>query len=159
MLDDIKQVLRHDEGAIEFFMLMHRILHFWDDLVDRDKDLTDSEINAAMWTALIDLPSSQFYQQNFYALKPVLTTAIANWMASTEFERNPTEKRLQIAFIARSDYINILLQCAYLVGGRDWLLHVTPIVRERWTSEDFAAYEKNLTEEAVARTAAMVATQ
>jgi SAM-dependent methyltransferase len=152
MLDRIAHVLRGNQDAIEFFMIIHAILHFWDDLIDKDAALDDTVINAAMWSALIDLPNNTFYRKHQTVLNAVLVNAIANWQAANQFERGGNLRQLQIAFIARSDYTNILLQCAYLVGGKNWLLEITPMVRDQWTTEDFGAYLENLSRERSGRT-------
>ena len=153
LVDFIRHVVRGNETAVDFFMMLHRVLHFWDDLIDKDKPISDLDTNVAMWTALIDLPNNTFYRDNFHSLQPVLANAIANWATATKFEREPTEKRLEIAFISRSDYINVLLQCAYIVGGAPWLFEITPVVREHWTTEDFSAYKAGLDAENSARDA------
>lgn len=138
-------ILKGHPAAIAFMETMVSVLHFWDDLIDKDKSLTDADVNAAMWNALVVLPQNTFYLQNFDALHPILVNAIANWQAATQFERETDDQRkLQIAFIARSDYCNLLIQSAYLIGGRDWMLKMTPAIRDVWTEEDFSKYLDNV---------------
>lgn len=130
MIDKIGYVLKNHAPAVNFFLILRSVLHFWDDLIDKDRPITDQDINGVMWNALVELPRNPFYRQHFDTLNPMLVNAIANWQAATEFERTGGAKRLQIAFIARSDYLNLLLHSAYLVGGRDWMMQVTPLVLE-----------------------------
>jgi hypothetical protein len=147
----VRKVLRGYQPAVDFFMVLGTIAHFWDDLIDKDRQVSDEEINGVMWNALVTLPNNEFYRQFFDALNPLLVTAIANWQTATAFERGDNPRQHQIAFITRSDYANILIQAAYLVGGREWMLQMTPVIRDEWTDEDYATYADNLKKERAAR--------
>jgi hypothetical protein len=147
MEERISQVLRGYAPAVQCFFLIRDVLHFWDDLIDRDRALADHEIHGAMFKALVLLPTNTFYAQHIQSLQPVLVNAIANWRAANEFEAGSDTRRLQIAFVIRSDYANILIQMAYLVGGHDWVMSVAPTIRAMWTDEDFDAYLINLAHE------------
>lgn len=142
--EDIAYVLRDNFHAIRFFEHVRLALHFWDDLHDADKPITKAQIHDAMWSCLVELPSNPFYQKHFQSLQATLHNAIANWIAANIFEQTDDEKKLSTAYIIRSDYANLLIQCAYLTGGRDWMWKVTPLIRHAWTSEDFVTYKRNL---------------
>ena len=147
----ISFVLRGYAPAVQCFLLIRDILHFWDDLIDRDKKVDQESIHNAMFKALVTLPRNEFYRKNIDTLLPVLVNAIANWRAANEFECTDDRKTLEIAFVIRSDYANILIQMAYIIGGHDCLMQVTPMIRSLWTEEDFEAYLKNLEQERHAR--------
>lgn len=143
--------LKGDQQAVQWFLMMRDVLHFWDDLIDRDVKLKKHEINAAMFTALVSLPSNDFYLRHRDSLTPLLISAVANWNAANEFESNGEERLLQLAFVIRSDYANLLIHASYLVGGYAWMMEVTPLIRDWWTSEDYPAYKANLLREKSAR--------
>jgi len=143
--------LKENIAAAECYALICRILHFWDDLIDRDKLVSQMEINVGMFNSLIELPSNKFYRDNQSSLQPVLVNAIANWQTANEFESNGVKKELELAFVIRSDYCNILIQMAYIVGGHDWVMEITPKIRANWTDEDFAMYLDGLELEKVLR--------
>ena len=154
LTEKIRYVLKDIQPAVEFFLMLRDVLHFWDDLIDLDKPITPGYINHSMFTALVKLPSNVFYQAHQASLAPVLVNAIANWHAANEFEAGGDRKQLELAFVIRSDYANLLIQSAYLVGGRDWMLEVTPMIRSMWTSEDMNEYLGNLDAERKARDSA-----
>lgn len=147
--------LKGHQPAIDYFMLVRDVLHFWDDLIDRDRPLRDTDINAAMFKVLVLLPQNSFYAEFKDSLTPVLVNAIANWQAANQFERGDDPDQLELAFVIRSDYANILIHCAYLVGGYFWMNEVTPLIRSLWTSENFQAYRENLMAEKAARAASL----
>jgi hypothetical protein len=152
----LREVLSGHEPAIDFVETLFDVLHFWDDLIDKDVCVSDSDINEAMWKALIVLPNNPFYRQYYSQLQPLLVNAIVNWQTATEFERaddsNPDKRRLlEIAFVARSDYANILIHCVFIVGGREAVLAAAPYLREHWTEESFDDYCSALQAEQLAR--------
>lgn len=145
--EQIRFCLKDHEGAVILFLLLRDILHFWDDLVDGDRHLTPADINAAMFKTVVALPANALYREHQAQLQPILVNAIANWQAANEFENSGDEKKLELAFVIRSDYANLLIQMAYLVGGYDWMTQVTPSIRALWTEENFQDYLVNLKRE------------
>lgn len=149
--ENIRYVLRNNASAVEFFLTIRDVLHFWDDLIDRDHPVTPAYIHRSMFAALVTLPSNAFYRQHQASLMPVLVNAIGNWRAANDFESRDNRRELELAFVIRSDYANLLVQAAYLIGGVDWMVEVTPLIRSMWTSEGMSEYLKNLEAERAAR--------
>jgi hypothetical protein len=151
--EEVKFLCQGNAAAQVFVEQMTGVLHFWDDLVDRDKPMTDATINQMMWWALVELPRNQFYAQNFVTLNTVLVPSILNWQLATRLERYPEADalRLEGAFIFRSNYVDILLMVAMICGGKEHADACAPMLRERAHSEGFAGYLKNLEAERIAR--------
>jgi len=149
--DKIRYALRGYQPAVDFFFLIRDVLHFWDDLIDKDKPVSNDYINRSMFSAVIRLPSNPFFRQYQDTLLPIMVNAVANWQTANQFEAEDDTRRLQIAYVIRSDYANILIQLAYLVGGYDWMVEVTPMIRDMWTNEDFEMYMLHLGQEIAAR--------
>ncbi|MCH7499423.1 MAG: hypothetical protein IH886_05355 [Nitrospinae bacterium] len=147
----LRYALKGNVDAIYFMELINYIFHTWDDLIDKDRALSDKEINGVFWNALVDLPRSPFYVLNFVPLNAIITTAILDWQTANQFENEGDDLALEIAFIIRSTYSNILIYSALLVGGREWALHINPIARRLWHKETFAGYKVNLEKEKAVR--------
>ena len=114
-----EDVCQGNVGAKQFLDHISNILHFWDDLVDKDKPVSDSDTNTWMWAALIELPRNQFYVANFSYLNSVLAMAILNWEVATRIERQDNDDySLNIAYIIRSSYADLAVAVALLIGGR-----------------------------------------
>jgi hypothetical protein len=144
--------LAGDVPAMTFVRRIFSVLHVWDDLIDRDKTVTDGEIMTAFMIALIELPNDAFYQKHFSVLQPILINSINNWHAANLMERTGGEKDKSIAFILRGTYIDLLSMSAFLVGGSDLSFRMTLYIR-RWAhEEDFPVYLANLSKEIEART-------
>jgi hypothetical protein len=139
--------------AIQFVVRVFRALHVWDDLIDRDKALTDDEINSVFWDLLVVLPTDPFYVRNIALLNSTLVNAIINWHIANKLEREGDEKDKSVAFILRGAYIDILSAAAFVVGGMQWVQEVGPAIR-RWAHEEtFDEYMVNLAKECEARDA------
>lgn len=139
--------------AVQFVVRVFRALHVWDDLIDRDKPLTDDEINSVFWDLLVVLPTDPFYTRNIALLNSTLVNAIVNWHIANRLEREGDDKDKSIAFILRGAYIDILSASAFVVGGMEWVKTAGPAIR-RWAHEEtFEQYLENLRKECEARDA------
>ena len=149
----LRSFLKGDEAAVSFVVRVFRALHVWDDLIDKDKTVTDDEIHAVFWDLLITLPADPFYRANLNLLGGTLVNSVINWRIANKMERDGNEKDKSIAFILRGAYIDILSASAFIVGGFDWVNEIGPDVR-RWAHEEtFEEYLTNLAKECEARNA------
>lgn len=133
-----------NQDAAAFLSLICSVLHFFDDVADQDQKLSNRDVETACWAALVELPRNRFYQQFFNELNPILATAIQNWSVANTFEADGSDDKLQIAFICRSDYSDLVIHVANLCGGFAHGNDVAHRVREIWHSENMEGYKANL---------------
>jgi hypothetical protein len=145
--------LKDDKAAADYVEMVCNIAHVWDDLIDRDKDVSDEEIGKAFFEALIRLPRNPFYRKHFDHLNSVLLNSISNWQVATKFERDGGEYEKSIAFILRSSYIDLITQSALLIADQQWARQVGEEARRLTHGETYAGYLQALTEEEKARKA------
>ena len=141
------RMVRGNRAAYDFLTTMFEVLHFWDDLIDGDREVPAEEINRSMWNVLVTIPENLFFHQNFSQLMPLLKTAIWNWQAANVMERSGDDLDKRIAFILRSTYVDMVSMCAYIVGGRDWAHEVALEARRQTSNEGWEAYLEALTQE------------
>jgi hypothetical protein len=122
LFDTVKPFFKHNEDASFFIDELFAIWHIWDDLIDKDKPLTDADINKAFMGALITLPRNRFYQTYFSILHPIIENAFINWLGSNTLEKSNGD--LTIAFDLRNSYVNIVTACANIIGGPIWAQEV-----------------------------------
>ena len=144
-------LVKGNEAAATFIQHIVDVLHFWDDLVDRDHVVPDEEINRAMMIALITLPRNPFYVQNFPVLNTILMNAITNWQVATRFERVGDDYEKRIAYILRSSYVDIITTSANIVGGPEWAILVGEKIRRFAHGETYDGYIVNLENECAER--------
>lgn len=137
--------------AIACVSKLFQIAHVLDDLIDRDRPATDDEIVATFWLALIDVPQDPFFSAHATTLRPIMASAMLNWMAANTMERAGEPADLKIAFVLRSAYVDLLSMAALIVGGLAWAAEIIPEIR-RWVhAEGFDGYLLNLVAEKEAR--------
>lgn len=145
------EVAKGDEVAADFIIKMAYVLHVWDDMIDKDKPVTDEMVNQAFRYALVDIPRNPFYMRNFGDLNPILVNAINNWHIANSMERSGTAIELQAAFIIRSSYADLMTHTACLIGGPEWAAKIGRKVRAQAHDEGFDGYLQNLQAEIAAR--------
>ena len=131
----LERVLLGDQSALEFCELLGQITQLWDDLIDRDKPTSDEEINAAFWNLFVALPRNEFYAQHFHTLNPLLQAAIVDWWDSNALQKSPRLTDKCAAYTLRDTLTTVVIHCARLVGGYDWMRQVSMDVR-RWLYTD-----------------------
>lgn len=141
------EVAKGDAAAAEFMLQMCRVMHLWDDLIDKDKAVSDAQINEAFQLALVDIPRNPFYARNFTALNTLVQTAITNWHVATRMEREGGDYEKSIAFILRSSYMDLFTQVAQIVGGPEWAVEMAHKTRLLTHNETYAGYLENLKRE------------
>lgn len=131
------ELMRGDTSATHLCHALFEQLGVWDDLIDKDKQVTDEQIHRAFWLANVEIPRNVFYRQHFDVLNPLVIQAIMNWQIANELEKtNPSE----ISFIIRSDYANIFVMCAMLIGGPEYAKQAGQEIRTIVHDEGLQSY-------------------
>lgn len=134
----------HDADAARFVSLIFGAAHLFDDLADRDKPVTPAEVLQAFRTLAVDLPANPFYRAHFEQLHPLLDVFILSWSTANAFEAGDDEEMLRIAYVIRSDYMNLVLRAAQILHGFDYAQRISPKLRELWHVEGWQGYLKSL---------------
>ncbi len=134
----LEEVLQGDRYAISMVNDLSRVSQVWDDLIDKDKPVSDDGINRTFIILLSSLPRNPFYQANLREIQPIIESTIIDWMTSNLFEN---EKRLfRVSYILRDSLAALLICCAKIIGGMDWALAISPKVREFIHDESLEDY-------------------
>jgi hypothetical protein len=133
----LSRVLRGNSTAVEFCLLLGQITQVWDDLVDGDNPaLRKADIDAAFWNLFVALPRNEFYREHFDTLNPLLQAAIVDWWDANELQRDPSPQNKAVAYVLRDTLTTVVIHCARLVGGYDWMRQVSMDVRRFLYTED-----------------------
>ena len=141
LVDKLFVWLKGNEQAVRFCIDLTYIAHLWDDLVDKDKERTDDEINTAFRIALVDIPVNPFYLDNISELRPLMMNAILQWQDANYLEIKGDYHDQHMAYMLRASFLQIFNYCAYLCGGPDWIKEIGPEMR-RIYEEDLFEYLK-----------------
>lgn len=135
--------MRGDAAAARFCYEWMFIVHLWDDLIDKDKERSDQDINDA-FQSLFSLPTNTFYAANFHLLYPVIMSAIHSFYICNQFEKGMTEADLDIAYGTRCNVLNVLVVAADIVGGTKWATHVGQEIWRAGLSQPLQDYKEEL---------------
>jgi len=140
--------LKGNQYAIKWVMDMYRAIHLWDDLIDRDGEVGDAQINKVMFALMLEAPCNPFYLEFCDQLAPMLRAMVTDWMDSVHMERNMGEDGKAYAYGLRASFSNIVIQCAYLLGGYDHMRAVSKEIRKAVLQcESYDEYLEELTRE------------
>lgn len=105
-----------DPYAVRFILLWGNVTELWDDLIDKDKPVTDDHVNSVMWQMLIELPANPFFLRHREALQAVMASSIHSWHVANEFEVGNEREKTQ-AYVLRDMVLQMVPFVAGLVHG------------------------------------------
>ena len=135
--------LRGDESAVRFIEDVAYVTQVWDDLIDRDKPVTDERINGAFERLFIAVPRSSFYRTYFSELQPLIEQMIVDWHTANTLEGGSTQDRMA-AWMLRDSFTTVAIRAAILLGGYAWGLECAPQIRRFVHDEPFEEYLEGL---------------
>lgn len=136
----LRGVLRNNEAAAQFCEMLFRISQTLDDLVDKDNPVADTTLIRTFWEALIELPANPFYREHEPYLRPLMASALQDWRDSACLERADSHHYKTLAFVLRDQLTGLVTQCAYLIGGYEWMNKVSLSIRDHFHEDKLDDY-------------------
>lgn len=136
----LKELLLGNEHAFSFMLALARCSHIYDDLIDRDKPVSDSDIHELMWLTMFAIPTNPFFAAHADRLRPCILTGLLNWHAATEIERNGTVEELRLAHAMRYSLADVLLMVLEIVGGHAYAMQNARRARLMQQNDTWAHY-------------------
>lgn len=133
-------VLQGHTDAIAMCCTLFKISQVLDDLIDQDKPVTQGQIIRSYWDALIELPSNPFYRRNELTIRPLMSAALQDWSDANRLERNHGGHGKHLAFVLRDQLTSIVIQCAGIIGGYDYMQSVSTAIRLHFHEESLEDY-------------------
>lgn len=136
--------LKGDAEARTLIAHIYRLAHLIDDIVDRDKPLTEKDAYEAFWIALVQIPSNGFYRRYSKELIPLAASALLNWVAANDIEsrKDASIDELQISHVIRYSVADTFTLIAAIIGGPQWGFEIAAEMRLRCQRDPFKNYLK-----------------
>jgi len=131
-----------NQNIFHVFQCVRFLVHVWDDLIDKDKEVTDRDINQAFKIALVDLPANPVYRLVQQDLLPLWVTVISAYETANEFEAQGTAAGLEISHILRFEAVQILNYLMIAVLGYEQALPYLPKIWLGIVAEPLSGYLK-----------------
>jgi purine-cytosine permease-like protein len=128
-----------NQDALNMYRLFMNLLHTWDDLVDKDKEVTETGINSAFLIALVCLPANPFYRSIQDKILPMWITVVSAYETANKFERDKDEHGIEIAHTLRYAAGHIVAYAVQVCVGIDKAREILP---EVWKNIVFERYEE-----------------
>lgn len=140
------------EGKLEWFggnqdaLNMCRLLivlgHTWDDIVDKDKPISEDDINNAFLIALVYLPANPFYQRIQPQVLPMWITVVSAYQTANFFEKTKDPHGIEIAHTLRYAAGNIIAYMMHICLGPEKAKEYLPEMWKTVVAERFDVYRK-----------------
>lgn len=134
-----------NQDAVAFLNLFFDICSIWDDLIDKDKNLSDWDINKAFYSALISLPRNRFYMANFNELNVTVESIIQSWWVANSIEKtSKDDTQLAAANVLKCKFFDIMVKSATIIGGVEHAYKIAPVLASVCYDETLDEYKKGL---------------
>lgn len=130
--------------ACDCIVQLSTVSETWDDLVDKDREVSNKEIDEAFSILLVRLQNNPFYLQFQTQLMAITLLGINAWMDANALEKADTEKERALAFYIRNYCYELTSAAAFFVGGWDWLRSISLEMRMFFQHESYFTWEKRL---------------
>jgi hypothetical protein len=127
-----------NQDALNVFRMFVDLSHLWDDLVDKDKEATEDEINNAFLICLVYLPANPFYRSIQEQILPMWLTVVSAYQTANKFEREKDIHGIEIAHGLRYAAGNIVAYMVYVCVGSEKAKEFLP---DMWKTVFFERYD------------------
>ncbi len=131
-----------DEDAARLVDQLASVAHIWDDLIDRDKPVSNEIINRCFEMALVSIPANPFYKAYSTALQPLIYIGVLGYLTANEMEKTGDVYKLEIAHGLRYAVAHVAAFAVSITNPRE---NVIPLLAEVWKAlmpERFEDYLK-----------------
>lgn len=130
---------KHGEEIYEMFRVL---LHTWDDLVDKDVEVNEDQINEAFRICLIKLPMNPLYNHIFPNIVPMWEMVISAYTTANKFEREKDEHGIEISHSLRYAAGHIIAYAIIQCVGIEKSKELVPLMWKKVFYERFDDYKK-----------------
>jgi purine-cytosine permease-like protein len=131
-----------NQDALNMYRMFVDLAHTWDDLVDKDKAVSEDAINNAFLVCLAYLPANPFYQTIQQQVLPMWLTVISAYQVANHFEREKDPHGIEIAHSLRYAVGNIVAYAVHVCVGAEQAKQILPEVWKAIFFERFDEYRK-----------------
>jgi len=142
-IEYLKYAFKGDMDAVGLVMSIVKIADVWDNLIDKDKPVTDEEINQVFWMMLVEIPRNPAFRRYQLDITAVISIGIINWHVANKLQTGDDHAK-QIAHVTRYSIADVSLYLAAAIGGPEWATHVGPELRVRSQKDRLENFMKEM---------------
>lgn len=96
-----REAFKGDKSAAVLVSSIIVLVNIWDDLIDKDHPVTNTEINAAFFCALSEIPQNPFFASHRDYLQPLMDTMMTCYFCANHWEQSKDEHGMEIGHVLR----------------------------------------------------------
>jgi hypothetical protein len=131
-----------NQDALNVYRMFVDLAHLWDDLVDKDKEATEDDINNAFLICLVYLPANPFYRSIQEQILPMWLTVVSAFQTANKFEQDKDEHGIEIAHNLRFAGGHIAAFMVQTCVGYEKAREVLPDIWKIIVNERYDEYRK-----------------
>lgn len=128
-----------DPHALEFLAIFGNAAEFFDDVIDKDKPISDAVTISVMYGVMVDLHSNPFFCRYKSELVPLMSATINAWLDSNTLQKRDDVGKSR-AYVLRDLPIEVTLHVIGICRGRAYLRSVSVAVRDFFLHETLEEY-------------------
>jgi len=133
-----------NQDALNMYRMFIDMIHVWDDLIDKDKEVTEDDINRAFMIALAYLPANPFYRRIQQDIMPMCVSMIHAYQAANHFEKTKDDHGVEIAHGLRYAAGHIIAYAVVVCVGNEKAKEIMPELWKDIVNERFDDYRKEV---------------
>ena len=120
-------IFKGNKQASELAYMLLSIAHTWDDLVDKDKEVSAEQANTVFVDCLFNLQAHPLWGID---LQSNLLCVYFRWQSanSIEADKNSTDNDLAMAWMLRASLYDLFILTAAKLYGISWAVEIAPVV-------------------------------
>ncbi len=122
--------MRGNADAADCVVALSTVSELWDDLIDRDRPVSDEEIHKGFVSVLIGLNDNPFWNGFHVKLMPIVIVGTNAWLDANKLQQSGSDNDRMLGFYIRNYCYEIASMAAYCAGGWDWLRSISMEMRE-----------------------------
>ena len=133
-----------DRAAVAWLLDFFDACELFDDLIDKDKPISDERVIRALWEVMVDMPGNPFFLRNAHRLIPIVSMGINAWLDANDMEGDGTEHDLHAAYVMRGAYGAITQTVIEIVRGREVMRACSLEIVRFFGAETFEEYAEKI---------------
>ena len=111
---------RGNENAVQLSLDIYTVIQTWDDLIDRDREVSNDDINETFRKLIYTIPTNPFYAAHAHELAPLLHDMMLQWMVANQMESDQNPGDLEKAWMLRAAVYQVFVYIASLAVDSAW---------------------------------------
>jgi hypothetical protein len=111
---------RGNENAVQLSLDIYAVIQTWDDLIDRDNEVSNDDINETFRKLIYTIPTNPFYAAHAHELAPLFHDMMLQWMVANQMEADQKPGDLEKAWMLRAAVYQVFVYISSLAVDAAW---------------------------------------